>query len=448
MNPAVVSLVALVVAIVLSMTSRINVGLLCIAFAWLIGVYVADLKPDVVMGGFPVSLFLTLAGVTLLFSVADANGTLARLAHRAVRLARGRAAALPILFFVIAFTISAVGPGAISSVALVVPMAMAIGTRAGVPHLLTALMVANGANAGNLSPIASVGVIANSAMAKAGVGGHEWKVWTASLVAHAVVSVAAYFLFGGVRLREGGREGRLDAHQGGREDRLDAHQGALRDGLRDDAGRVDSVAIASPPLSGLQRLTLLVILAWIAGVIALRLNLGLSAFAAATLLLIAGAADERLAIKQVPWGVIMMVSGVSLLIALLEKTGGMDLFTTLLARLATPDTVNGVIAFVTGAISTYSSTSGVVLPAFLPTVSALVEKIGGGDPLAVALSISVGSALVDVSPLSTLGALCVAAVADQAASRDLFKRLLAWGLSMTIVGALLCQLLAGVLARA
>lgn len=448
MNPAVVSLIALLVAIVLSMTSRINVGLLCIAFAWLIGVYVADLKPDVVMGGFPVSLFLTLAGVTLLFSVADTNGTLERLAHRAVRLARGRAAALPILFFVIAFTISAVGPGAISSVALVVPMAMAIGTRAGVPHLLTALMVANGANAGNLSPIASVGVIANSAMATAGVGGHEWKVWTASLVAHAVVSLAAYFLFGGGRLREGGREGRLDAHQGGREGRLDAHQGALRDGLQDDAGGVDTVAIASQPLSGLQRLTLLVILAWIAGVIALRLNLGLSAFAAATLLLIAGAADERLAIKQVPWGVIMMVSGVSLLIALLEKTGGMDLFTTLLARLATPDTVNGVIAFVTGAISTYSSTSGVVLPAFLPTVSAIVEKIGGGDPLAVALSVSVGSALVDVSPLSTLGALCVAAVADQAASRDLFKRLLAWGLSMTIVGALLCQLLAGVLARA
>ena len=448
MNPAVVSLIALLVAIVLSMTSRINVGLLCIAFAWLIGVYVADLKPDVVMGGFPVSLFLTLAGVTLLFSVADTNGTLERLAHRAVRLARGRAAALPILFFVIAFTISAVGPGAISSVALVVPMAMAIGTRAGVPHLLTALMVANGANAGNLSPIASVGVIANSAMATAGVGGHEWKVWTASLVAHAVVSLAAYFLFGGGRLREGGREGRLDAHQGGREGRLDAHQGALRDGLQDDAGGVDTVAIASQPLSGLQRLTLLVILAWIAGVIAFRLNLGLSAFAATTLLLIAGAADERLAIKQVPWGVIMMVSGVSLLIALLEKTGGMDLFTTLLARLATPDTVNGVIAFVTGAISTYSSTSGVVLPAFLPTVSAIVEKIGGGDPLAVALSVSVGSALVDVSPLSTLGALCVAAVADQAASRDLFKRLLAWGLSMTIVGALLCQLLAGVLARA
>ena len=44
--------------------------------------------------------------------------------------------------------------------------------------------------------------------------------------------------------------------------------------------------------------------------------------------------------------------------------------------LATPATLNGVIAFVTGLISTYSSTSGVVLPAFLPTVPGLVAQRG------------------------------------------------------------------------
>jgi di/tricarboxylate transporter len=192
----------------------------------------------------------------------------------------------------------------------------------------------------------------------------------------------------------------------------------------------------------------LVILAWIVGVVGFKVNLGLSAFGATAILLLARAADEGAAILKVPWSVILMVSGVSLLIALLERTGGMDLFTTLLARLATPNTLNGVIAFVTGAISTYSSTSGVVLPAFLPTVTTLVEKVGGGDPLAVALSINVGSALVDVSPLSTLGALCVAAVSGPVASRRLFNQLLAWGLAMTVVGALLCQLLAGALARA
>jgi di/tricarboxylate transporter len=163
---------------------------------------------------------------------------------------------------------------------------------------------------------------------------------------------------------------------------------------------------------------------------------------------VAQAADDGAAVRGVPWGIIMMVCGVSVLIGVLEKTGGMDLFTSLLARLASPSSINGVIAFVTGAISTYSSTSGVVLPAFLPTISSLVERLGGGDPLAIALSINVGSSLVDVSPLSTIGALAVAAVADTEQSRVLFRQLMAWGLSMTIVGAVLCQLFAGLLARA
>lgn len=418
MSPALISLLALVVAIVLSMTSRINVGLLAVALAWLIGVYVAGLKPDAVMAGFPVTLFLTLAGVTLLFAIADTNGTLARLAHHAVRLARGNARVLPLLFFAIACLISTVGPGAISSVALVIPLAMAISERTGVSRFLTALMVANGANAGNLSPISSVGVIANNAMAKGGLGGHEWRVWLANFVAHALVAAAAYF--------------------------------ALAGKARPPVAAVDGSTLAGEDdaLSGGQRLTALVILAWIVGVVGFKLNLGLSAFGATAILLFARTADESAAIRKVPWAVILMVSGVSLLIALLEKTGGMDLFTTLLARMATPGTLNGMIAFVTGAISTYSSTSGVVLPAFLPTAATLVEKVGGGDPLAVALSINVGSALVDVSPLSTLGALCIATVSSAAESKQLFNQLLAWGVAMTVVGAILCQLLAGLLARA
>ena len=51
---------------------------------------------------------------------------------------------------------------------------------------------------------------------------------------------------------------------------------------------------------------------------------------------------------------------------------------------------------------------------------------------------------MDVSPLSTLGALCVAAVPDQAASRALFRTLLLWGLSMILVGAALFFLLRSV----
>src|SRR5688572_18509765 len=84
-SPALLSLLALAVALALSMVTEINVGWLAIAFAWLIGVYAAGLRADAVMAGFPVSLFLTLAGVTLLFAIAETNGSLATLAQRAMR---------------------------------------------------------------------------------------------------------------------------------------------------------------------------------------------------------------------------------------------------------------------------------------------------------------------------------------------------------------------------
>ena len=99
MSIAVVSLLALILALVLSMGSRINVGLIALALAWLIGVYLADLPVGTVLSGFPTSLFLTLAGVTLLFGIADTNGTLETLAHHAMALIRGNPLAMPVLFF-------------------------------------------------------------------------------------------------------------------------------------------------------------------------------------------------------------------------------------------------------------------------------------------------------------------------------------------------------------
>jgi hypothetical protein len=85
----------------------------------------------------------------------------------------------------------------------------------------------------------------------------------------------------------------------------------------------------------------------------------------------------------------------------------------------------------------------VVLPAFLPTVPGIVERLGGLDPIAVASAMNLGSHLVDLSPLSTTGALCLAGVPAGVDPQGLFNKLLAWGLSMTVVGAVLCWLMFG-----
>jgi di/tricarboxylate transporter len=248
------------------------------------------------------------------------------------------------------------------------------------------------------------------------VGGHAGKVWFANFIVHGLVAAFAYLWQAPKITRQS-------------DESLPA-------------------IVSEPVMTRAQIVTIALIALWIVGVLVFKLNVGMSAFAAVTLLVLLRTTDETAALKKVPWSVIVMVSGVSVLIALLEKTGGMEQFTALIGKIASPATINGIIAFITGGISTYSSTSGVVLPAFLPIATKLSQQIGGGDPLAIALSINVGSSIVDVSPLSTLGALCLATVSDATESKTLFWQLLIWGLTMTVVGALFCQLLVGFIARA
>jgi ABC-type branched-subunit amino acid transport system permease subunit len=62
--------------------------------------------------------------------------------------------------------------------------------------------------------------------------------------------------------------------------------------------------------------------------------------------------------------------------------------------------------------------------------------------VALVSAINVGSHVVDVSPLSTLGAVCIAHAAGEDRAR-LFHRLLWWGLTMAVVGAAACAVLFG-----
>jgi hypothetical protein len=353
-------------------------------------------------------LLLTLTGVTLLFGCSQSNGTMEGAARQSLRLCRGRTSLLPLLFFSVAALLAMAGPGAILATALVAPFAMATGARAGVPVFLTALMVANGANAGNLSPFSTVGVIVNGLMTQGGLGGHGLLVWGWHATATCLVSTAGWLLFGGVTLFR--------------------------------LGRIEALP-APPPMEWRQAVTLAVTAGWIVAVLFLRAPLGASAIGAAAVLFLCRAASPREAIRRMPWKTIALVVSISTAVGLLEKAGGLNWFQDLIGRVSTPQSVHAVLAALTGLISAYSSTSGVVLPAFLPLAPGLAARLPGVDPLALSITITIGSSLVDVSPLSTLGALCIAAAPDKADTRRLYRDLMLWGFAMVPVGSVFCFLL-------
>jgi di/tricarboxylate transporter len=408
-----ISVAALVLAVALSCFTTINVGLVSLALAMLVGVYLGGMSLAQVLDGFPVQLLITLVGITLLFSIAGTNGTLARLTARAVRLCRGNAGVLPVMFFGLGLVIATIGAGATPASALLAGPAMAAAGRAGIPPLLMAIMAGNGALAGTLSPFAPTGVVAHGVMARIGLGGVEWQTYAFNALAHAAVGFGGFVLLGGLRLfRRNGAE---------------------------SAGEDPAAA----PLEMTHWLTAAGIAVLILAVAGFGMDVGLVALVVSVVLTLLRTADEQKAIKAMPWGVILMVTGVTVLVSLLRETQGLALITTGIANLSTPATIAPIVAFGTGLVSVYSSTSGVVLPAFLPMVPDLAARLGGLAPLPIAWSMNVSASLVDLSSLSTVGALFIAGAAPGSDTRALFNALLVWGLSMALVGAVLCWLLFG-----
>lgn len=414
MNLAWISVGALVLAITLSCTTTVNVGILSLALALIVGVGLGDMTPGQVLDGFPVDLLITLVSVTLLFAIAEVNGTLARFTERAVRLCRGHGGVLPIMFFVVGFVLATIGAGATPASALLAPPAMAVAARTGVPPLLMAIMAGNGALAGTLSPFAPTGLVAHGVMARIGLAGVEWQTFAYNALAHALVGFGGFFLLGGWKL--------------------------FRKGAASVAVAEVETAEAMKSQHWLTAAGIGVLIVAVAG---FKQNVGMVALLVATALILLRTVEESKAIAKMPWGVILMVTGVTVLVALLEATQGLALITAGIANLSTPTTIEPIVGFGVGLVSVYSSTSGVVLPAFLPMVPELAERLGGLDPLSIAWSMNVAASLVDLSSLSTAGALFIAGAAGFADTRKLFNALLAWGLSMTLVGAALCYLLFG-----
>jgi len=209
MDLAWLSLLALLAVVIVSCTTRVNPGVVAIVLACALVALAGSSSSappsstpplKTLWAAFPGELFLTLLGVSLLFSQAEVNGTLARVAAAAQQLCRGNTWLIPMMFFLLALGLGTAGPGNIAVAGILAPPAMAAAQRAGIPPLVMALMVGHGAIACTLTPLTAAGVVADKILVEMNLGGHEWQVYAANAAANAAAACAGYLLFGGWRL--------------------------------------------------------------------------------------------------------------------------------------------------------------------------------------------------------------------------------------------------------
>jgi Na+/H+ antiporter NhaD/arsenite permease-like protein len=196
MNQEVTSILVLAAIFAIGTLRPINMGLLGITAAFVVGSAVGVSEDDI-FAGFPGDLFIILVGVTYLFAIANNNGTVDWLVHAAVRAVGGRVALIPWVMFGITAVLTAVGSVVPAAVAIVAPIALGFAVRYRINPVLMGLMVVNGATAGGFSPISIFGSIVNGVVEKNDLDGNPTLLFLSSLIFNTVLSVVVFFLFGG-----------------------------------------------------------------------------------------------------------------------------------------------------------------------------------------------------------------------------------------------------------
>lgn len=376
---SIASLIILVITIVIGFVKKINMGVLALGFSFILG-YLGKISASSIIKGFNSSLFLMLVGVSILFGIAQHNGTLNLIVKKLIRLSGKKAWLIPILMYFVIYFIAFLGAGTITGFALAalfgIPMAKELDAD---PFLLTT-MGQLGSIGGGIVPWAPTGIIGLELAKNANITGNLANTMVLNtFLATAFGAIISYIFLKGYKLK---------------------------------AKELNSEVLK---FNKNQKITLVGILCMVIGVAVFKMNIGLLSIFISIILILLKVGTEKEALGSVPWNTILLISGMGILMSLIVKLGGIKLLADILSLFMNEKTVAGILALSSGILSLFSSTSGVVMPTMIPTIPLIVETLGiaGVVPSALLLSAVInGSSPSGMSPLSTGGAFVMATLSE------------------------------------
>lgn len=439
----IVGLCVLAGIFVIGTARPINLGVLALIATFAVGGLVVGESVDEMLAGFPADLFVLLVGVTYLFGVASANGTVEWVVEAAVRKVGDRRALVPWMIFAVAAvptTVGALGP---AGVALLAPMAIRIAARHGVDQRMAALMVIFGSAAGNFSPLNVLGVIVNGTAQRGGLDVDPIALFAVSAAFCVLVGIAVFVLYGGLGLLRAG--GRVESTEpsGARPpaDSPDASGGGVASvsSANGPGGRAGGAAVLevdgevdvrTATFGPVQAITSISVLVVAVAALAFGADVGVMALVAAGLLHLALPASSKGAEAKIAWGVVLLICGIITYVAALTRYGTVDLVAERVSGIGAPLVAALLICFVGAAVSAFASSTG-ILGALIPLAIPLLSQ-GEVSATGVIIALALCATLVDATPFSTVGALCVAA-SEEPDRPHMHRALLRFGLSMIVV---------------
>ena len=413
MNPGwfhTLGILGLALIFVIGSWRAINLGALSLVAVFLLGGIVMKEDLATLWRGFPVDLLILLVGVTYLFGVATANGTVERLVSAASRRVERRRVWIPWVVFVVSAVPTMAGALGSAAAALVAPIALRLAERCSLDRRMVGLMVLHGVACGNFSPLNPLGVIVIQGTERAGLELSAAALFIANIAYNVILGVVIFLAFGGMRLaRESGGEG-----------------APRTEAARPDKLRADQVA------------TVIALITITIAALAFDLNIGILSLAAAVGLQLLFGSVSAGGERKIAWDVVLLVCGIVTYVALLQRQGTVDMIGRGIASLDSPLLGALLICVVGATTSAFASSAGILGAMILLAAPFMLQGGVGVTGFVIALAIS--STVVDSSPFSTAGALVVANATEGERER-VYRGLLVWAGLMVLTAPLASWLL-------
>jgi Na+/H+ antiporter NhaD/arsenite permease-like protein len=447
MSTAMIAFLVLIAAFAIGSFTPINAGLIALVAAFGVGTLLAGLPLDDVIAQFPAGLFLILVGATLMFAIVRITGTIDLLAYWAERLAGRRRLLVPVLMFLLTAGLATAGAFTPAAIAIVAPVALALGSRFGISTLAMGFVIVQGANAGAFSPVNPFGVLANAMLDEADASSSSLMLYVNCFAFNAAVAVVAYALVTFVLTRRARRSGAGSAaataddpteNRSVESERVvepaSGMETAAATIVRERSAQEVAVDADQPSrkveVTPMRLLTLAGIGALLVLTTVFGIDVGVATLGIALALIIVNSGVQKAAIDSMPWSAILLVTGIVTYVGMLEEMGALKELEALIAGIGSTSIAALLTCQLVAIVSAFASTTGT-----LGVISPIVAPIAA-DPMLSALgvitAISISSSVVDVSPMSTSGALLMAS-AQPKDERLFFRALLLYAVAMIVV---------------
>lgn len=415
-------LMALAVSIGLGYKTKINIGFFTIAFAYLIGCFGMGLKPSEVIELWPVKIFLIILSVTLFYNFALANGALEKLASHLLYKCRKFPQFLPLAIFFAATIIAGLGAGFYTVLAFMAPVTLLLCKKTNMNMIIGGMAANYGALAGANFMTSQSGIIFRSLMENTGISSQTAFSYSSGVfVLTLIIPIAVLGIY-----TLWNRKSNSIVIEDQKPEPFDKKQ-------------KQSIFLIILMMSIVLVFPILHLVFPDVKTISFlnsKIDIAFLAITFSLISLLMKLADEKKVIALVPWGTLIMICGVGMLIALGVKLGIITTLSEWLANNVPVWVIPVLLCLISAIMSVFSSTLGVVAPTLFPIVPALALT-SGLNPLVLFICIVVGAQSTAISPFSSGGSLIMASAPADIDKTKFFNQLLFKAIPVGVIAALI-----------